>query len=187
MKYCTKCGTSLADNDSYCSKCGAWQYVESQQGQQHQQSQQHQQPQKPPYNKGIATANKVLLIILCVSLFVTAVEAIVFSIFSAKWLEDIGKMMQDLEEQYGATVSMVYWVFANFGVMGAWLHALPLAWVLPMTLHYFKKNKANQPTTLSFKICTLIFVHLLVGIFMLCFEQSQETPAKVDEQFRQTI
>lgn len=170
MKYCPKCGTELTDESAYCHKCGAWQYIEAQQGQQSQQSQQHQAPQKPPYNKGIATANKVLLIILCVSLCITAIEAIVFSVFSAKWLEDISQMMQDLEDQYGAAISMVYWVFANFGVIGVWLHALPLAWVLPMTVHYFKKVKADEPTTLSFKICTLIFAHFLVGIFMLCFE-----------------
>ena len=186
MKYCPKCGTELADESAYCSKCGAWQYVEaqSQQGQ----FTTHNPPEpKPPYNKTVATVNRILLMVECVSLFLTVLAAIVCTTLSATWLEEIKHMMQDLEQEYGGAISSVYWMFANFGVVGIWMKALPLAWVLPMTLNYIKKSKANEPTTLAFKICTLIFVSLLVGVLMLCCEQNAEKQENANEQFRERI
>jgi uncharacterized membrane protein YvbJ len=47
MKYCPKCGTELADESAYCSKCGAWQYVEAQPGASYQQA--NQNPQQKQY------------------------------------------------------------------------------------------------------------------------------------------
>ena len=45
---------------------------------------------------------------------------------------------------------------------------LPLAWLLPMTLHYKKCIYSGVPVTVGFKVCTLIFVNLIPGILMLC-------------------
>lgn len=43
-----------------------------------------------------------------------------------------------------------------------------LAWCLPMTIIYFKKVKSGAPIGTGFKVCSLLFVSLLGGIFMLC-------------------
>ena len=45
---------------------------------------------------------------------------------------------------------------------------LPLIWVLPMTIHYFNATKNGYDVGTGFKVCTLIFVNLIVGILMLC-------------------
>ena len=186
MKYCHRCGTELTDESAYCPKCGAWQYVETQ-AQQEPSASQNPPEQKPPYNNTVATLNRILLMLVCASLCLTVLGAIVCTTLSSAWLEEIEHMMQEMEQEYGGAISSVYWMFANFGVVGIWLKALPLAWALPMTLHYIKKSKANEPTTLTFKICTLIFVDLLVGILMLCFEQSAEKQGENDGQFRDRI
>ncbi len=161
MKYCVKCGAELVDEAVLCPKCGVMQ-------------QQSPQKEEKKTNKGIQTANKVLLVILCVSLALMLILAIVCTIFSASWLQDIKNMMQSPEDEYGGMISLLYWMFSTVGLVSFWLGALPLAWTLPMTLHYFKKCKEEQPTTLAFKICTLIFTHQLVGIFMLCFEPNAD-------------
>ena len=43
---------------------------------------------------------------------------------------------------------------------------LPLAWCIPMTVVYCNKIKNNRPVGIGFKICSLLFVSLLGGIFM---------------------
>ena len=45
---------------------------------------------------------------------------------------------------------------------------LPLAWMLPMTITYCKKVKNNQPISMGFKVCILIFVNLISGVLLLC-------------------
>ena len=47
---------------------------------------------------------------------------------------------------------------------------IPLAWCIPMTVSYFNKVKYSQPISTGFKVCSLIFVSLLGGIFMLVDE-----------------
>jgi uncharacterized membrane protein YvbJ len=44
---------------------------------------------------------------------------------------------------------------------------LPLAWVLPMTIHYCNAISNHQKVGIGFKICTLIFVNTVAGVLML--------------------
>ena len=44
---------------------------------------------------------------------------------------------------------------------------IPLAWCLPMTISYFNKVNNGEEVSIGFKICCLLFVSLLAGIFML--------------------
>ena len=60
-----------------------------------------------------------------------------------------------------------------FMVIGTVLTALctyciGLAWCLPLTIIYFKKVNNGEPIGIGFKICSLIFVSMLGGIFMFC-------------------
>lgn len=52
-----------------------------------------------------------------------------------------------------------YYTFTSF---------ISLGWCIPMTVSYFKKTKNSLPVSTGFKVCTLLFVNLLSGIFMLC-------------------
>ena len=45
---------------------------------------------------------------------------------------------------------------------------LPLFWMIPMTVSYNSRVRRNEEIGLTFKICTLLFVNILAGIFMLC-------------------
>lgn len=45
---------------------------------------------------------------------------------------------------------------------------IPLAWCLPMTIHYFGKVKRGERVGTGFKVCTLLFISVIAGICMLC-------------------
>ncbi len=47
------------------------------------------------------------------------------------------------------------------------LLVFPLAWVLPMTFHYWSRSKAGEPVSTAFSVCTLLFVNLIAGVLML--------------------
>ncbi len=63
------------------------------------------------------------------------------------------------------TAAKVFMILGTV-IMGFWI--IPLAWCIPMTVLYFKKLRENQPISTGFKVCSLLFVSLLGGIFMLC-------------------
>lgn len=44
---------------------------------------------------------------------------------------------------------------------------IPLAWCIPMTISCSNKIKNNEPISLGFKICTLLFVNTIAGILLL--------------------
>lgn len=64
-----------------------------------------------------------------------------------------------------ATAAKVFMILGTI-IMG--IYIIPLAWCIPMTVSYFKKVNGGQPISTGFKVCSLLFVSLLGGIFMLC-------------------
>ena len=68
-----------------------------------------------------------------------------------------------------------------------WFVSVAAAWIVPMTINYFKKSKANVPTTLAFKICTLLFVNFIAGLLMLCCERNADKHEEHNDQFRERI
>ena len=59
-------------------------------------------------------------------------------------------------------------VFMIIGTVLMAIFVLPLAWCIPMTVIYCDKIKNNQPVSVGFKVCCLLFVSLVGGILMLC-------------------
>lgn len=59
-------------------------------------------------------------------------------------------------------------VFMILGTVFMGIYIIPLAWCIPMTVSYCNKVKNNLPISTGFKVCSLLFVSLLGGIFMLC-------------------
>ena len=59
-------------------------------------------------------------------------------------------------------------VFMIIGALAQAWAVLPLAWCIPMIIVYFKKTKNGEPVSTAFKVCTLIFVNIWAGVFMLC-------------------
>jgi uncharacterized membrane protein YvbJ len=44
---------------------------------------------------------------------------------------------------------------------------IPLIWCIPMTVTYCNKIKNNEPISIGFKICILLFVDVIAGILLL--------------------
>lgn len=67
------------------------------------------------------------------------------------------------------TLTTVAKVFMILGCVSmAFLYLIPLAWCIPMTIHYFKAIKNGEKLSTAFKVCSLLFVNLVAGIIMLC-------------------
>jgi len=109
MKYCSKCGTQLADEAVFCSGCGC--------------------------------AVK------------TAAASVPAKPAGSKKTSEM------------ANLAKVFMVLGTI-IMGVYI--IPLVWCIPMTIYYFNRVDNHQPVSDSFKICSLLFVSMLGGIFMLC-------------------
>ena len=59
-------------------------------------------------------------------------------------------------------------VFMVIGTIFMGFFLIPLIWCIPMTISYFEKVKKGEKVSTAFKVCSLLFVSLLGGIFMLC-------------------
>ncbi|MGN1077028.1 MAG: zinc-ribbon domain-containing protein [Candidatus Gallimonas sp.] len=110
MKYCSHCGTELADDASFCSHCGVC--VQNGNG--------GGVRQRNESDNTLITLINVFLIIACV------VNAL-----------------------------------CSFGIA--------LAWCLPMTIQIRRRLKEGTPVGLALKVCTLIFVNMVSGILLLCY------------------
>lgn len=67
-----------------------------------------------------------------------------------------------------SALSIVAMVFMIVSTVYHGFFIFPLAWYLPMTITYCRKVRNNQPVSVGFKVCSLIFVDLVSGILMLC-------------------
>lgn len=54
-----------------------------------------------------------------------------------------------------------------------WL-IIPLAWLVPMTVHSWGIYKGTKPNTVAFGVCTLIFASLIAGILLLVSKKDNE-------------
>ena len=51
---------------------------------------------------------------------------------------------------------------------------IPLAWMIPMTVHSWNIYKGTKPNTVAFGVCTLIFVSLIGGILLLVSKKDNQ-------------
>lgn len=65
-------------------------------------------------------------------------------------------------------------VFMLLSCIGCGFFIIPLLWMIPMTVHYWKSVDNNTPVTLGFKICSLIFVNPISGVLMLCDTEEKQ-------------
>ena len=76
---------------------------------------------------------------------------------------------------YSANLKSVALIFMILGtIVNTLLALIPLAWCLPMTLHYNQCIKEGRPVSVAFKVCSLIFCSLIAGILMLCDNDNQQ-------------
>ena len=58
-------------------------------------------------------------------------------------------------------------------IAGAFAFLIPLAWMIPLTVHVFKKLNQSQPISTGVKVCVLLFCNLVAGILLLCATPKQ--------------
>lgn len=145
MKFCTKCGTQMADNVAFCPNCGSAvaQLSPQQPAQQTFTPPQQiysapQQPYQPTYQQP----------------------------YQPTYQQPYQPYPQPVQRETGMQTAAKILMIISTVIMG--IYIIPLAWCLPMTISYFRKLKNNEPVTTGFKICVLLFVNLISGILMLC-------------------
>ncbi len=173
MGYCNYCGTQLADNAFYCPLCGASQqssqqnfsnpynaappygqptYTPQPYGQQPYAPQQYgQQPAPQPYGQQLYAPQQY---------------------GQQPYMPQPYGQQPYVPQQYGVRqtsgLTTAAKVLMIIGTIMMGLYIIPLAWCIPMTVSYCNKLKYNLPVSTGFKVCSLLFVSLLGGIFMLC-------------------
>ena len=67
-------------------------------------------------------------------------------------------------------------IFMILGCIGTGLAGflIPFCWTIPMTIHLLKKLEKNEPISIGFKVCTLLFCSLIAGIMLLCIDTKQD-------------
>ena len=100
---------------------------------------------------------------ICVLLFVNVFAGVSMLCDSSdKSDAPVTKAMENADLRKAAKILMVIsTVIGGFAI-------LPLAWSIPMTVAYFKKVKEGRKAGLCFKICSLLFVNIFAGVYMLC-------------------
>ncbi len=58
-------------------------------------------------------------------------------------------------------------IFMIIGCVSFGAALIPLAWSIPMTVHYWRCVRDGRSVGLGFKICSLIFVNTVAGILMI--------------------
>lgn len=66
------------------------------------------------------------------------------------------------------TLRLIAFIFNCISLAGfCWL-IIPLAWMIPMTVVSWGIYKGTRKNTVTFGVCTLIFLNLVGGILLLC-------------------
>ena len=69
------------------------------------------------------------------------------------------------------TLRLVAFALNVVSCVGFGLLLIPLAWMIPMTIHSWKIYKGEEPNTLTFGICDLLFVNMISGVLLLITEK----------------
>ena len=70
-----------------------------------------------------------------------------------------------------ATLGLVFCIIST--VIGGFL-IIPLCWMLPMTISINNSIKEDREISLAMKICTMLFVNLLAGLFLLLADEVED-------------
>ena len=71
------------------------------------------------------------------------------------------------------TLRLIAFVFAVLCTVSVCWAIIPLAWMIPMTVHCWGIYKGTKPNTVAFGVCTLIFLSLVGGILLLVSKKDQ--------------
>ncbi len=154
MKYCSHCGAQLLDEAVVCPKCGC--PTES------------KKPVVSENRSGLGTAARVFMIIQCVAL--VAFLLIIFLMFIV-FAGILSEGLPPMEGEQGMPEVLTPQMIRIMGGIYCGVLAIPLLWIIPMTVSLGGKLKRGEHVSLAFKVCTLIFVNVISGILLLCMNE----------------
>ena len=153
MKYCTNCGTQLEGNESFCPNCGT--PVNAQPAPQPAPQQQtvyaQPAPQPAPQTQTVYAQPAPQPAPQVQTVYAQPAQP--------------AQPAQTERKFTGLQTAAFVFMILSTVAMGWTL--IPLAWCIPMTVSYYNCIKQGRPVSMGLKICTLLFVNLLSGIFML--------------------
>ena len=163
MKICKNCGTQNFDINRLCTKCGSVLLAEPSFS-----STLHPSNACDFYSNstntviekesGLSITAKVFMLISTISswlLFVYSLIVWIASLFSYRILSTL------VDNKFQLLLPWLYMLLS---------FAVALTCLL-MTISYFKRISERRPIGTAFKVCTLLFVNLLAGIFLLCEQE----------------
>ncbi len=148
MKFCRVCGTEMKDEDLVCSNCGSREEVVDEQPA-------GAESQTHSFESGVKFCAKCGAklhqdAVICPNCGCSAVEE--------KGLKK------------NSTIITIIKVLMILSCVAAAASVIALAWCIPMTVYAFKALDKGEKFSTTFKVCTLIFVNVIVGVLMLCTE-----------------
>lgn len=76
------------------------------------------------------------------------------------------------------TMRLIAFILNLLTCIGLGVLIIPLAWMVPMTVHSWGIYKGTKPNTTAFGVCTLLFLNLISGILLLVTEKQDATPVQ---------
>ena len=73
-----------------------------------------------------------------------------------------------LDDDAKKILAIIVKVFMIIGCIATGWTLIPLIWLIPMTVHVFKKLDNNEPISTGVKVCVLLFCNIIAGIILLC-------------------
>lgn len=71
------------------------------------------------------------------------------------------------------TLRLIAFILCILATISLCWAIIPLAWMIPMTVHTWGIYKGKKPNTVAFGVCTLIFMALIPGILLLVSNKDQ--------------
>jgi len=146
IKYCSHCGSQLKEGADFCVNCGC------------------RATPEPSNQAKSVNKDKILTMIAQVFMVMTCAEVGIIALVFIGLANLVGMV----------SVYSAEFFFVIFFITLAFVSLVPLAWCIPMTVYLFKSAKENKPVSMTYKICTLIFVNIVAGILLLCRKESDE-------------
>ncbi len=85
---------------------------------------------------------------------------------------NINQPKQQPSSNTNSTLGLVAKILMIITCVFTGFYIIPLCWTIPMTVSLSKKLKNNQPISVGFKICILLFVNTIAGILLLCMKDN---------------
>ncbi len=72
------------------------------------------------------------------------------------------------------TLYLIAFIFSVVSTVFCGILILPLAWMIPMTVHLWRIYKGTKDPSTAFSVCTLLFLNFVAGILMLVADSKED-------------